>query len=113
MSDAPEIIGADEVLIVEEIGAGFEHGSIMSEGIAVAATTGAIVARYGEEAGGLLGQIAVPWPDVLKHAPTEAMAQELKRRDTDDDEISVEIENEGHGPYTVVCIVTDDRRWGG
>ena len=46
----------------------------------------------------------------LSTVSTDAMAQELKRRDTDDDAISVEHENDGHGPYTVVCVVTDDRR---
>lgn len=62
----------NETLIAEEPGALYRPGTYLEDGVAVIATPENLIARYGAEGGGCCGELAVPWPEILKHAPRVA-----------------------------------------
>ena len=45
------------------------------------ATPAAVIFRWGTEGGYAQGALAIPWPDILKHAPTAELVAALRERD--------------------------------
>lgn len=58
-----------------------QGGSGLKEGEVVSATRKGLVFEYAQDGGYISGEIRVSWADILKHAPTRTMFEELLARE--------------------------------
>ena len=80
MSEEMTQIAASEYLERGYMMGAVESGEVLKEGAEAFATSEGVLVEYAAESGYVWGELPIPWPDILKHAPVAALVAEMERR---------------------------------